>query len=1478
LPNKKVTRTLFGFSAVVILLLAILISLRFRSVQTALVNHFLQRLEKKYDGKLSVGEVLIRWPHRIELKDILILDPIDDTLFYASSLRTSVARFYLDHNKLALNRVVLENPVANLLELPDGQMNYQLLIDSFKSGDSVKSQEKFTLTCSQLILRNGQVSLHKYGALVQNGRISWDNLAISKLESQINRIEVDSTGIRADVHLLSMVEQSGFNIVTASGRVSYDSTGITTSGVEIVTGHSLIVSPSAHMAAGAGTQADSTGNGIELVLGMETYISPRDINLIGGIDNSLEDPIEISGLIRGTLRKAQLTDARLRWSSLAYFEGDLSYEYPGELKEAYFDLRTRNLMINITRLTDQVFAGQVPGFELDVPEAVRDLGSIEYSGLFTGTLENFITTGQWALPYGMFTTNLKVHKNDPVNGYNFSGNISAGNFNPDQWIDQARNITALEFNLDVDGVWDGKEYLKAFVNGNVRHFTLNSYTFRDLAVKGQADGKLFEGTLSLRDPNVSFDLSGRFNMGTARPELNFDLAVAKTDLDALNIIRNDTAASVSMTMHGDLSGKNLDDVTGTVRINNSVYTNSNGTLTVDALTLSANPEAGRRQIVLSSDYVDARLVGNIHMDDLMAQMQSLVARFIPALTGVKKTDAAHLNDFAFNIQLKNPTPVTQVLIPTLKFKDNSRISGSYDASEQVIFLEGSSPQFAIGGTQYTGLDVKLQSRGDSVIFAGDLEKVQFDRNNVFEKVNLDMMLSENNLQAALFWKNQSAPRNEGNILCTGQVRQNDQGKLSARFGFPASELYYNDSLWKLAGFTMDLDPGRIAVNGMKLSHSNESLGVHGAISPQATDTLYVSFNGLNLNHVNQMNRSKKTTLSGFLTGDAKFYDMKDKGMFLADLVVDSLGFNGQMLGRTTIKSSSGGAGQPVDMSVLAMRGAIKTLQVNGQYNPVTDSLDFLIDVDKLRMDIANPFVRPDLRDVKGIATGHVAVTGKRSEPQLNGEVLVQKGSFVVDYINAKFQFTHKVIITPGAFSLNQMDLLDDEGNHATVNGAVLHDNFTRIRLDLTVECTDFVLFNADESNNDGYWGRAYTTGYGTIRGRLRNLFIDVTGTTSPKTKFYAPVNQEDEAKDFEFITYVEKPKEEVEPDLLDFTTVRKSGYEVNLHGATVNIDISVTPDAEVNIIFDEKVGDVLRAQGSGNIRIMVNPASRWGLVGDYTIERGDYQFTLQNMPVKKLQIEPGGTIKWTKDIASAQLDVDAVYRTKASLYDLLQDESNADLTQRIPVEAHLMMTGQLQSPAFNFNIVIPPTSDDVARSQLANLTEEEMNKQVISLLVLNRFVPLQGSSTGTTRGYATAGLATTTEMLSNQLNYWLSQISNDFDIGFNYRPGDQLTSDEVEVALSKQFLNNRVILNVNGNYDVRQTSANANQLVGDVEVEYKINPNGKLRVKAFTRANDHLLYEYAPYTQGVGLFYREEFDTFGDLFKRYRYKLSGKDR
>ena len=1441
-------------------------------VQKWIANRIFARLEQKYEGRITVGKVLIRWPHRIEFNDLLILDPLNDTLFYTSSVSFSVNRLDLDKILLNLGRVVVENPVIQFRQLPSGQMNYELLFQALKSGDTTGSSKPFSLAASQFLLHKGKFQYRKFGSIIKPGLVNWDNLLLKDIEIAIKHFGLEGPTVKAGIDLLSFTEQSGFALNKFSAGVVIDSAGILTNNLVILTGNSRIESARAY-ATGIWKQSGKQDKlTLDVVLGRDTYLSPADLTLLSGINTGLTNPLEISGVFTGSPDNARLWNASLNWPNLVSFEGDLVYKYPGKLNEAFFDLKTRSLILNVSNLVKDVLSGQIPGFELAVTDLLKNLDTVEYSGVFTGTLENFITTGSWNIANGEFSTNLQVNKNWPVKGYNFKGSVSASDLNPDQWINGTSGVSGTEFNLDVDGVWDGNKEVKALLVGDISQFTMNGYTFQDLSINGRATGNRFDGTLNLKDPNANLDLTGSFDFGQKKPVLDFNLLINKADLYALNLVKNDTIANLKVDMHVSFTGDAIDDMDGEIKVKNSSYTNSRGTFPVTELTLSSIPELGRRKIILASEYVDARVVGNVHIDDLTAQVQSLIARFIPALAKTQPIRPDHLNDFAFNIQVKNSALVSQVFLPGFQCKDNTRVGGFYKAVDQTISVEGISPQFVTAGGQFTGCEVHILSRGDSLIMSGSLGKIQLDRNTVFEKIKLNASLSENQMNALLDWNSNGTTGTRGRIGCTGLMSQTEDGKLRGDFKFPASEIVFNDSLWRMDPFQITADREKIEIDHFLISHNAENLGLNGAVSFSPADTLFIGFNNVNLDNLSRITGSKDYRLEGRITGEARLYDMRNKGMFLTEVRIDSLSVNGQPMGLTTLSSRSAGTGEPVSMDLLIQRGSIKTLQLNGQYNPVTGSLDFNLAVDKLRMEIANPFVNDELQDVKGLATGKLKISGTRKEPLVYGDIMMQKASFVVNYLNTRFYFTHNVVITPDAFTITNVDVQDDEGNHAHVSGAVRHNKFNKIRLDFDMDFKDFILLNEIESRNEGYWGRGYATGVGTIKGPLRSLVIDVSARTSPETKFFIPIFTTGEARMMDFVTYVEKPKEEAEGDLLDFSVGSVKGYEVNLYGSTVNIDLEVTPDAEVQLIFDSKVGDVIHAKGSGNLRIYIPPTSGFTLTGDYTIEQGDYQFTLQNMPVKKLQIEPGATLKWTGDVSNAQLDIDAVYRTKASLSDLLQDESNPDLAQRVPVECHLLMSGYLETPNFDFNIVLPPTSNDIARTQLQNLTKEELNKQVISLLILNRFTPLQGTGSGTSRGYENAGLSTTTEVLSNQLNYWLSQISKDFDVGFNYRPGDQLTSDEVEVALSKQFLNNRMTINVNGNYDVRPTTTNTNQLVGDVEVEYKIKQSGKVRVKVFTRANDHLLYEYAPYTQGVGLFYREEFNTFGDLTRKYREK------
>jgi hypothetical protein len=212
------------------------------------------------------------------------------------------------------------------------------------------------------------------------------------------------------------------------------------------------------------------------------------------------------------------------------------------------------------------------------------------------------------------------------------------------------------------------------------------------------------------------------------------------------------------------------------------------------------------------------------------------------------------------------------------------------------------------------------------------------------------------------------------------------------------------------------------------------------------------------------------------------------------------------------------------------------------------------------------------------------------------------------------------------------------------------------------------------------------------------------------------------------------------------------------------------------------------------------------------------------------------------------------------------DYNDPDFKQRIPVMCKITLARNLSNPDIKFDIELPSAEtriQDMIR-QYTN-SEEDMNRQMLSLLVLGKFY-----SQGANNNLAGSTASTASELLSNQFSNWLSQISNEVDVGFNYRPGDQISNDEVELALSTQMFNNRVTINGNiANNSSQRTNVNSNSLVGETDVNVKLTRNGKLQLKAYNHANN-LIYETAPYTQGVGVSYREDFNDLQDLWQKVK--------
>ncbi len=330
----------------------------------------------------------------------------------------------------------------------------------------------------------------------------------------------------------------------------------------------------------------------------------------------------------------------------------------------------------------------------------------------------------------------------------------------------------------------------------------------------------------------------------------------------------------------------------------------------------------------------------------------------------------------------------------------------------------------------------------------------------------------------------------------------------------------------------------------------------------------------------------------------------------------------------------------------------------------------------------------------------------------------------------------------------------------------------------------------------------------------------------------------------------------------------------------MKFNIETTPEARFQLIYNSQIGDMIRAQGSGNLQINIDPQFNIALYGAYQVEEGDYLFTLQNVINKKFEIERGGTINWNGDPYDADVNIKAIYRLRASLNELFANDEEEIYNQRIPVLCEINLSDNLNNPTIGFGIDFP-SSEDRIKDEVQQFfsTNEDMNKQILSLLVLGQFYTpdyLRGSYEASNPNLVGT---TASELFSNQLSNWLSEISNNVDVGVNYRPGNQITDDEIQLALSTQIFNDRVSINGNiGNNGTQVATANNSEIVGDFDLNVKLTNNGKLQLKAYNHSNNNIIYETSPYTQGIGITYRENYDTFNELWEKFKRIFGGKKR
>jgi hypothetical protein len=689
--------------------------------------------------------------------------------------------------------------------------------------------------------------------------------------------------------------------------------------------------------------------------------------------------------------------------------------------------------------------------------------------------------------------------------------------------------------------------------------------------------------------------------------------------------------------------------------------------------------------------------------------------------------------------------------------------------------------------------------------------------------------------------------------------------------FLPSGIFLSDTTWQLDPFTASIDSSTIKINNFKIYNNNQNIEVGGIISKDSTESFTANFNNIDLEYL-QKNVSDENSVKGILNCSVNISQIYSQPLILANATINNLVYKNQVVGDVIFTSSWDRLETEIESTLEILKNSKRSLSASGSYKPETKALNYIVKADSLPLKLLETVITDEFSNFTGTTSGQVKITGTPGKILMNGAVKVFNAGLMIDYTQTKYFMEDSVYFKTDSIQFQNLTFSDIYKNKAKLNGVLVHDNFTNMLYDLTIISPKIKVMNTTLKYNEQFYGDIFANCKLKVQGR--GLKVSLTGslTTLPGTSVNISMEYENIIEQYDFLEFINS-KENTIKDMY-FYNPPKSDF-------TISLNIEVTPDAKTQLVYNSQIGDVIKAEGEGILLFEMNKYGDISLSGDYTVVKGDYLFTLQSIVNKRFTIAPGGTIVWSGDPYNAVIDISAIYSLKTSLSDLLANSYTSAnyLYQRIPVECIILLTDELINPTINFKINFPDENEGVKNEleQFIN-TEEEINKQILSLIVMGKFyTPEYMRGQYQTQNPNMIG-STASELFSNQLSNWLSQISKNIDVGFKYRPGNSITNDELELALSTQIFNDRVILNGNIGNNVNPESNSSSQIVGDFDMRVKLTPNGKIQLKVYNHSNNDLIYETAPYTQGVGFSFKEEYNSFEELVHKITSFFKRKNR
>jgi hypothetical protein len=1400
----------------------------------------------------------------IELHGLQVNDLHNNKMIGINDLRVKIKRLSLKKHLIEFDRINLDSAALFMEKYPgDSVGNFDYFLQGFKSDTVVTSDTLVTWSyfCKELTADNLTFGYRLGQPDSLSSGIDYNNLLFSKIFLNLKDIAIIGDSLSASIKHISCTEKSGIELVDLSGEARVSSSGIRVKNALINTGKSRLDLDLDFIYKNYDEVSDFLDSvRINSVI-RSSLVTLSDVGYFVPEMFKMEDPVMISGLVEGPISDFAARDLMITLGDFTEFNGDVSMKGLPDIDSTDIKLDIRKLITTPEDISAFNLPLENPNIKL--PPPVDQLGLTTIVGTYEGYFNDFKTD----LDINTDAGNLKITGSLSRKGQDrqllLDGNIKGADIQLGR-LTGSDDLGTVSMELEVDGEGSKLDNMAVNLDGWLQDLEFRNHCYEKIIIGGQLLARSFNGKLVILDSLLDLGFNGLVDFNGDEPLFDFTLDLEKAHFYELNLADRSKDMDLKGQFKCNFRGISPDSFLGKISVDNLQYVENSVPYQLHHLDLTRIRYPDRPDsIMIRSDYVDADIGGHFTLKELVNQFKSFILGTKGDSSGIENTSA---NDqyVAFKLNLKNTGPVTDLFLPFLDMPHGALINGQFDSDKNSLELNGTTDEISISGIRFkkVGFSGKTQS-GEFDLNVG-INQIAFKEDAEgngpnLDNFNLNIASGNDTIKYAIKWDNKlSAEPNKGAI--DGFIRLNSLKGLEA--GIFDGEANLNGNLWKVQGKNLfTLDSSTIAIRNFNIAKGNENFILDGKLTHQAGDTLSLYFKNWSLANFNPFLQSIPIELSGITNGRFGIYRNGRVTNIFAGINISDFSFNKVFFGNAEFKTHwlDDEQAVAVDMNIFSKGSSdelYKILGVNGFYYPFDKKRNFDFDIvtQNLNISVLEPLLESFSSHIEGFASGKLTLHGTNAKPVLLGKLKLQRASMMVDYLNVVYSFSNEVEFTENMIKFNELTVFDPNSNTAILTGGIKHNYFKDMTLDLTIKPDHFMAMDLNRYQNELFYGKAFATGTVRLSGPFSDIAIDVDAKTEKGTKVSIPLNYSVDVSQNNFIIFTHNAD----------TIPVHNDNEVQIVGVSLNVDMNITNDADIEIFLPGNIGNI-RAKGNGNLRMGVDPNGYLTLSGSYVIHTGQFVFSLEQLVSRRFDILEGSKISWTGDIYNADVSIIARYRLRTTLEGLgisMIDPEAA--TQKVVVYTDIRMSGNLFNPDLEFGISFPNMQEQTKQAVYAVLDTNDkglMNQQAISLLVLGSF-----SSTGTGGTNPVNPAAIVSSTLSNML----SQISNDFNVGINYVPGDQVTAEQLEVALSTQLLDDR--LTIDGNIDMSAANASSQKtssIVGDINVEYKLTPDGRFRVKAFNRSNDLTLFnDYAPYTQGVGIFYRKEFNNLQELFTR----------